>query len=147
MPDFEMNVFVKSQISTNTQSRVSADGKWKCAMFCKAEQRAVWLQVTGDWLCLGFAILCASMWVDSWGLLHLCCFTGTAPPAYERNELRTAPVCWEQPRINSETMRLQRSSGLAAKLIIIACICAFHTTTAMDIPLEGEFLSSNKTRS
>ncbi|XP_037535073.1 neural cell adhesion molecule L1-like protein [Nematolebias whitei] len=33
-------------------------------------------------------------------------------------------------------MRLQRSSGLAAMLIIIACICAFHTTTAMDIPLE-----------
>lgn len=42
-------------------------------------------------------------------------------------------------------MRLQRSLGLAAMLIIISCICAFHTTGAMDIPLEGEFLSYIKT--
>lgn len=42
-------------------------------------------------------------------------------------------------------MRLQRSLRFAAMLIVIACICAFHKTYAMDIPLEGEFLSYIKT--
>ncbi|XP_037630315.1 neural cell adhesion molecule L1-like protein isoform X2 [Sebastes umbrosus] len=37
-------------------------------------------------------------------------------------------------------MRLQRSPGLVAVLGLIACICAFHTTTAIDIPLEVEQL-------
>ena len=35
-------------------------------------------------------------------------------------------------------MRLQRSPGMAAVLGLIVCVCAFHTTTAFDIPLEGE---------
>ncbi|XP_076609081.1 neural cell adhesion molecule L1-like protein isoform X3 [Chaetodon auriga] len=33
-------------------------------------------------------------------------------------------------------MRLQKSLGLVAVLGVITCICAFHTTAAMDIPLE-----------
>ncbi|XP_072238960.1 neural cell adhesion molecule L1-like protein isoform X1 [Leuresthes tenuis] len=33
-------------------------------------------------------------------------------------------------------MRLQRSSGLPATLIVVTCFCAFHATTAIDIPLE-----------
>uniref|UniRef100_A0A1A7WPT0 Neural cell adhesion molecule L1-like protein n=1 Tax=Iconisemion striatum TaxID=60296 RepID=A0A1A7WPT0_9TELE len=33
-------------------------------------------------------------------------------------------------------MRLQRSPGLAAMLILITCICAFYTTAAINIPLE-----------
>ncbi|XP_070759627.1 neural cell adhesion molecule L1-like protein isoform X2 [Enoplosus armatus] len=37
-------------------------------------------------------------------------------------------------------MRLQRSPGLVAVLGLIACICAFHTATAIDIPLEVEQL-------
>ncbi|XP_017282449.1 neural cell adhesion molecule L1-like protein isoform X2 [Kryptolebias marmoratus] len=37
-------------------------------------------------------------------------------------------------------MRLQRGPRLAAMLIMITCMCAFHTTTAMDIPLEVEQL-------
>ncbi|KAM6927663.1 neural cell adhesion molecule L1-like protein isoform 2-T2 [Xenentodon cancila] len=36
-------------------------------------------------------------------------------------------------------MRLQRSLGLAARLTVIAYVCAFHTT-ALDIPLEVEQL-------
>lgn len=39
----------------------------------QAEQRAAELPVTGDLSCLGFASPCASAWVDSWGLLRLCC--------------------------------------------------------------------------
>ncbi|KAM4587985.1 neural cell adhesion molecule L1-like protein isoform 2-T8 [Odontesthes bonariensis] len=37
-------------------------------------------------------------------------------------------------------MRLQRSPGLPATLIVIACFCALHATTAIDIPLEVEQL-------
>ncbi|XP_026163779.1 neural cell adhesion molecule L1-like protein isoform X1 [Mastacembelus armatus] len=33
-------------------------------------------------------------------------------------------------------MRLQRSQGLVVVLNLITCICAFHVTTAIDIPLE-----------
>ncbi|XP_035799864.2 neural cell adhesion molecule L1-like protein isoform X3 [Amphiprion ocellaris] len=33
-------------------------------------------------------------------------------------------------------MWLQRSPGLAAVQAVVICICAFHATTAMDIPLE-----------
>ncbi|GAA6233398.1 neural cell adhesion molecule L1-like protein isoform X4 [Lates japonicus] len=33
-------------------------------------------------------------------------------------------------------MRLQRSAGVVAVLGLITCICAFHMTTATDIPLE-----------
>ncbi|KAM3877620.1 neural cell adhesion molecule L1-like protein [Diretmus argenteus] len=33
-------------------------------------------------------------------------------------------------------MRLQRSPGLAALLAVVTCICAFHLTAAIDIPLE-----------
>ncbi|XP_041837570.1 neural cell adhesion molecule L1-like protein isoform X2 [Melanotaenia boesemani] len=39
-------------------------------------------------------------------------------------------------------MRLQRSPGLAARLIAITCICAFHASAAFDIPLEVEQLPS-----
>lgn len=35
-------------------------------------------------------------------------------------------------------MRSQRSLGFVAALGVITCICAFHTTAAIDIPLEGE---------
>lgn len=41
--------------------------------------------------------------------------------------------------IHRETMRLQRSLGLVAALGVITCICAFYTTAALDIPLEGEY--------
>ncbi|XP_040890301.1 neural cell adhesion molecule L1-like protein isoform X2 [Toxotes jaculatrix] len=37
-------------------------------------------------------------------------------------------------------MRLQRSPGEVAVLVLITCVCAFHTTTAIDIPLEVEQL-------
>ncbi|XP_041819085.1 neural cell adhesion molecule L1-like protein [Chelmon rostratus] len=37
-------------------------------------------------------------------------------------------------------MRLQGSLGLVAVLGVITCICAFHTTAAIDIPLEVEQL-------
>ncbi|XP_047439090.1 neural cell adhesion molecule L1-like protein isoform X3 [Mugil cephalus] len=33
-------------------------------------------------------------------------------------------------------MRLQRSPGLAAVMAVVACACAFHTSAAIDIPLE-----------
>ncbi|XP_068171531.1 neural cell adhesion molecule L1-like protein isoform X2 [Antennarius striatus] len=35
-------------------------------------------------------------------------------------------------------MRLQRSRGLVAVLGVVTCICAFHATVALDIPLEVE---------
>lgn len=53
---------------------VDANESVRCAWLCLAEQGAVGLPVTGDLLCLGFAFLSASAWVDSWGLLRLCCF-------------------------------------------------------------------------
>ncbi|XP_049893718.1 neural cell adhesion molecule L1-like protein isoform X2 [Epinephelus moara] len=37
-------------------------------------------------------------------------------------------------------MRLQRSPGLVTVLGLIACVCAFHTTAAINIPLEIEQL-------
>ncbi|XP_023180550.1 neural cell adhesion molecule L1-like protein isoform X2 [Xiphophorus maculatus] len=39
-------------------------------------------------------------------------------------------------------MRSQRNSGLAGRLtlLVVTCLCAFHTTTAIDIPLEVEQL-------
>ncbi|XP_071396042.1 neural cell adhesion molecule L1-like protein [Centroberyx affinis] len=37
-------------------------------------------------------------------------------------------------------MRLQRSPGLVALLGLVTCLCAFHPTTAIDIPLEVEQL-------
>lgn len=35
-----------------------------------------------------------------------------------------------------DTMRLLRSPRLATVLLVVICICAFHTTSAIDIPLE-----------
>lgn len=43
-------------------------------------------------------------------------------------------------RFAMKTMRSQRSLGLVAALGVFSCICAFHTTAAIDIPLEVEQL-------
>nr|XP_046240743.1 neural cell adhesion molecule L1-like protein isoform X2 [Scatophagus argus] len=42
--------------------------------------------------------------------------------------------------MHREIMRLQRSPGLVAIMGVVTCICAFHTTAAIDIPLEVEQL-------
>lgn len=72
---FNVNISLSQQNFNwkGTESLLMQMKNVQCAWLCLAEQRAVGLPVMGDLLCLGFAFLCASAWVDSWGLLRLCC--------------------------------------------------------------------------
>lgn len=60
-----MGMFLKFRVDVNESMR--------CAWLWLAEQGAARLALTRELLCLGFAFLSASTWVDSWALLLLCC--------------------------------------------------------------------------
>ena len=130
----------KTWSSAQQRGSVDANENVRCARLCLAEQGAVGLPVTWDLLCLGFAFLSASAWVDSWGpspsvLLSQVQHLSTR----QRNELRTqrrqSTRFLRTSEIYSETMRSPR---LVAVLGLITCYCALYTTAAIDIPLEGE---------
>lgn len=138
----DRNISLSQQNWNYCRFCVDADENVLCAWLCLAEQRAVGFAVTGELLCLGFAFSSANAWVDSWGLLRLCCshrYSISRAPEKWTKEAEESARFLRTSEIYSQTMSLQRSPGLVTVLSLITCIsCAFHTDAAIDIPLEGE---------
>lgn len=139
---FDVNISLSQPNVKKHGVPVDAYESVRYAWLCLAEQRAVGLAVTGELLCLGFAFSFASAWVDSWGLLRLCCshrYSVSRAPEKWTEDVEESACFLRTSEIYSHSMRLKMSSGLVAVLSLITCLsCAFHTDAAIDIPLEGE---------
>lgn len=115
--------------------------KGKCACYACLSREQPGSQSRGICCVWGLPFrLPARGWIH--GAFSVCAaLTGTAASSHQRHELRTqrrALVSWRHPRSTVKIMRLQRSPGLVDLLWLATFMCVCHSTTAIDIPLEGE---------